>query len=259
MQVAAGGLQGQLGVGHAAQPRGDRRRVDVPHVGVADHRDIGGQLVARGAQERIQADAADLLLALQQHGDARRDRAFLPPGVQRLQERHQLAFVVHRPARDDAPAARPVHQLRLEWRAVPQREGIGRLHVVMAVEQDMRAGIARRPGMMAQHHRMPVGGPHGGLEPQAGQRLPAPLGCGGDVGGVVGLRADAGNAQQVEQPPQRARQPRVHRLQHGWQLIRRRHGMSPAAGGPRPLRAAACHAARRRITQERYRHARFCD
>ena len=145
MQVAVGRLQGHLHIGHAAQPGGDRRRVDVPHAGVADQRQVGREFALVGGQERLQVGAADFLLALDQHGDVGGDAAGgLLPGAQRLDEHHRLALVVHRAARDEALAVRAIDQLRLERRAVPEIQRIDRLHVVMAVEQHVRSAGSRR-------------------------------------------------------------------------------------------------------------------
>ena len=120
MQIAIGRFQRDLHIGHAAQPRGDRRRIDIPHAGVADQSEIGGKLLLVGDEEWFEVGTADFLLALDQRGDVCRDAARgLLPGAHRLDEHHRLALVVHRAARDEALAARSVDELRIEWRAVP--------------------------------------------------------------------------------------------------------------------------------------------
>ena len=103
MQVALRGVQRQLHIHHAAQPGGDGGGVDVPHAGVADDRDVGGQRVPVLGQERLEVEAAHLLLALDQHrhGAGRAARC-LVPGAQGFQPHHHLALVVHRAAGGDA-------------------------------------------------------------------------------------------------------------------------------------------------------------
>ena len=107
----------------------------------------------------------------------RRDAAArLLPGPQCLDEHHRLALVIDRAAGDETLAVRPVDELRLERRAGPQLQRIDRLHVVMAVEQDMRAAIAVRPGVVREHDRMPGGGAQRGGEAQAGKLAAHPFG-----------------------------------------------------------------------------------
>ena len=75
MQVAVGGLDPHLLIDEPAQRRGDRRRVLVPHAGVADEREVGGEIVLVALQERGEILRADLLLALDQQRDRHRKAA----------------------------------------------------------------------------------------------------------------------------------------------------------------------------------------
>ena len=162
VQIAVGGLQGHLGVGHAAQAGGDGGGLDVPHAGVADQRHVRDQVGLVRPQERVEVDRTDLFLALDQHGDARRDAAAgAVPGAQGFQEHHRLALVVHRAAGDEALAARAIDVLRVERIAVPEGHRIDRLHVVVAVEQDVRPIVVRRPAQMGNDHGMAGGRPDG--------------------------------------------------------------------------------------------------
>ena len=61
MQVAVGGLDLDLVIDQAAQRGGDRRRVRVPHAGVADQREIRLQLALVRFEERHEILRADLL------------------------------------------------------------------------------------------------------------------------------------------------------------------------------------------------------
>ena len=231
MQVAVGRLQRHLRIGHAAQPRGDRRRIDVPHAGVADQRQVGGELRLVGGQERFEVGAADFLLALDQHGDARRDAAGgLLPGAQRLEEHHRLALVVHRAARDEALAARAVDQLRLERRAVPELQRIDRLHVVVAVEQDVRpvvAGRRRRDARRRRDGRRSAAPRRVKPSPASWSRTHSAARCA--VLPMVRLRADRGNAQQVEQSAARGIERGIGVAQHGGDCVGGGHAASPGS------------------------------
>ena len=127
----------------------------------------------------------------------------LLPGAQCLDEHHRLALVVHRAARDEALAVRAIDELRIERRAVPEAQRIDRLHVVMAIEQDLRALIAGGRRVMRDNDGMARGGPHLGRETEPGKLVAHPVGGAPAVLPVVRLRADRGDAQQIEQPATR--------------------------------------------------------
>ena len=217
MQVAIGAGDGDFLADQTAQRHRDRRMAAAPHVGVADKRQIGGQLLRIGGHERRQVGAARFLLAFEQHGDARRQLAgHRLPGADRLDEGHQLALVVGGAARRDHLDAVALDDLRLEGRRFPEIERIDRLHVVMAVEQEM-GSLA---GMVADDDRVAGRRPGAGFEAKADQvggkplgRLPA-SGCIGRIG------RDAFDAQQFKQPVEACRQVGVDPVEdvgeHGW-------------------------------------------
>jgi hypothetical protein len=105
----------------------------------------------------------------------------------------ELSLVVHGAAREDLPVA---HR-RLEGRRRPELERLGRLHVVVAVDEDgLRAG---RPAPFTEHDRVPrrledlrrqARGPHVRRQPLRRAR---------HVGLVLGARADARDAEEREQ------------------------------------------------------------
>ncbi len=143
MQVAIGAGQSHFFVDQPAQRRRDRRRLRIPHAGVADQRQIALKLGGVVAHEAEQIFRAALLLALHQHGDVERKLAGDGlEGAAGLDEGHGLALVVAGAAGDDDLAA-AVERLdaRLERRRLPQLERIDRLYVVVAVEQYAR-GLA---------------------------------------------------------------------------------------------------------------------
>ena len=115
--------------------------------------------------------------------------------LERLDVQEELAFVVDRAAREDLSVA---HR-RLERRAVPELERLGGLHVVVAVDEHRRRA-RRRLAPFADDDRMArrrdASSPS---RPIVAQRLGDPLGGARGVGVVLGARADARDAEQVEQ------------------------------------------------------------
>ncbi len=135
MQIAVGALDDHFLKHEATQHGDDGGRACVPHVGVADERDVGGKFFFVGVEEGRQRRATGFLLAFQQHGDRERQLAFRRnERAAGFDEGHQLAFVVGDAAGDDAAVAVRADETRLEGRRPPQFERVGRLHVVMAVE-----------------------------------------------------------------------------------------------------------------------------
>ena len=137
MQVAVGAAQDHFFEHQAAQHGGDRRRLLVPHAGVANQHDVGFELAGVLGHEGGQRGRAGFLLAFKQNADVAGQAAGLAEGAAGLDEGHQLAFVVGRAARHDALAGIGLDQPRLERRRLPEVQGVGRLHVVMAVEKNM--------------------------------------------------------------------------------------------------------------------------
>ena len=72
MQVAVGGLDLDFVIHQPAQRGGNRRRVLVPHAGVAHQREVGFEIGLVRFQERHEILRADFLLALDHDGDVDR-------------------------------------------------------------------------------------------------------------------------------------------------------------------------------------------
>ena len=142
MQIAVGGLDLHFVVDQPAQRGGDRRRIGVPHAGVADQREVRLEVGLVLFKKRNEILRSDFLFALDDDGDVERQRArdrF--PGPAGFDEGHQLALVVLGAARDDDLSSVGMGgDFRLEWRTMPEIERVDRLHVVMAVEQHVRPG-----------------------------------------------------------------------------------------------------------------------
>ena len=78
----------------------------------------------------------------------------LLPGARGLEEGHELALVVRAP-RATIAGRSTRRRWRVERRPFPQLERVDRLHVVVAVEEDVRARPLRAALGVAHHHRMP--------------------------------------------------------------------------------------------------------
>ena len=78
----------------------------------------------------------------------------------------------------------------LERRAVPEIKRIGRLHVVVAIEQDMRAAVIRGASVLREHHGVARSFANRSVEPETSKLVTQPFGSAAPVLRVVGLRAD---------------------------------------------------------------------
>ena len=151
------------------------------------------------ADEVVEVDAADLLLALDEELDVERQAAaLLQVRLDRLDVHEHLALVVGGAARVDLAVAHG----RLERRAGPQLDRIDRLHVVVAVEEDRRLAGRVQPvavddrvaGRVDQPDVLQAGRP---------QRLGRPLGGAAHVAGVLRQRADARESRGTASAPRR--------------------------------------------------------
>ncbi len=205
MQVAVGGLDGDLVIHQAAQRCRDGGRVGVPHAGVADHREVGLQFVLDRLHEWHEILRADFLLAFDQDRDIDRQRSRdLLPGAAGLDKSHQLSLVVLGAARhDDFSAVGVIGDDGLERRTVPQIERIDRLHIVMTVEQDVRPAIGAAIGLvivLGDDRRMSRRRPHLGLEAERRDILGQMIGRRLAIGGEGRVGRDRLDPQQRKQP-----------------------------------------------------------
>ena len=140
MQIAVGGLDPHFIVNESAQRRGDRRRVRVPHAGVADQCEVGLEIVLVQFEKRNEIFRSDFFLTLDDNGHVERQRTCYGfPGPAGFDEGHQLALVVFRaPSDDDLASVGMIGDGRFEWRTMPKIERVDRLHVIVTVEQNVR-------------------------------------------------------------------------------------------------------------------------
>ena len=146
--------------------------------------------------------AADFLLALGEDDDV--DRQLAARREMRLERLHveeELAFVVDRAARKDLSVA----DRRLERRAVPEIERLGGLHVVVAVDENRLARPRRARATRRRRSDGPSSDGPWPSRPTLRSESRDPLGGARRVGVVLGARADARNAEEVEELVARAR------------------------------------------------------
>ena len=143
--------------------------------------------------------AAGLLFAFEQELHVDRQLAGgLQQALHGLDLDVDLALVVAGAARENVVAA----DLRLEGRRFPLVQRIGRLHVVVAVEQD--GGLARRAQPFRIDQRIAFAFDQlGGGHPRRAQFVQGEFGGAPDIGLVFRERADARNAQEGLQPLQK--------------------------------------------------------
>ena len=195
VQVVVGTVDAQLEVRQAAQGVGDGGHIGREDARIGVEGEIAAQHVLMAGEEIAQAGRADLLLALDQELDVHAQLTGLQHGLQRFDRRHHLPLHIRRAAGEEVLAA----HLRLERPALPQGERVGRLHVVVTVDQH---GRRFRTGfqVLTVHHRVPRGGED--LHVLEAQRLDLPR---RPLGGALHVRlarrvgGDRGQAQVLLQ------------------------------------------------------------
>ena len=176
MKVAVGSLDVDLEVGQSLQAVGDGRHARGELAGVGDDRVVAGQTVAVLGDVGLEIDAADLFLTLDQELDVHRKRpGRLEPGLGGLQVGEHLALVVGGPSGVEVAVA----DGRLERRREPGLQRLGRLDVVVAVDEQGR--LARGSEPFGIDDRMPLGGDQLGFQPHCRQIVAdegrPPAGC----------------------------------------------------------------------------------
>ena len=114
---------------------------------------------------------------------------------------------------------------------VPELERVDRLHVVMAVEQHMRA-VGRRPVVMGDDHRMAGRVAHAGIEADRLQIRDQPFGGLAAVGRIGGIGRDRRDAQQLEQPLEACVEIAVEAVEDGGECG---HAEAPFESAPATL------------------------
>ena len=139
------------------------------------------------------------------------------PGTTGFNKRHQLPFVVSGAASSDDLAGWCVFNRWLERRSIPQLKRIDRLHVVMAIEQKVRA--VAFTGMFADNHRMPGSLVTFGIESYCRQIIHQPISRPHTRVCVSRVRRDAVNSQQLKQPRRRRLNILINVFENGGRTI----------------------------------------
>ena len=222
MQVLLLTAQFQLDAERAAQRFGDRgparsqhRMSDMTAASACQASIVPGQEIA-------QVGTADLLLAFEQafHVDWQRARR-AQPAFERLDVDEHLPLVVGSAAAIETAVA----QRRLERRRCPFVERLGRLDVVVAVDQKCRGARRMQPVRRDDRMASRASDPHV-LQADHAQVVGQPRRASPQILGVPRLRADAGKADERRKLRDEARL-------RGPRLRRSRRGRGPAAGGLR--------------------------
>ncbi len=192
MRVAGGGLGDEIERRHAAHAEGDSRPAGLVQRAVGGDDEIGLQTLGVLLHEAGDVRAAHFLFTLQEEDDVARQRAC--DGKVRF-DRHQLREVLSLVVADAAGVDAPVADGRLEGRAHPRLVGLGRLHVVMAVEEDGR--LAGHVRSAAEHHRMAAGRNRLDLHAELAEHVDEQC---RHLGDALVLGADARMADIVHQP-----------------------------------------------------------
>ena len=119
-----------------------------------------------------------------------------------LEKGHQLAFVVGGAASHDLLAVGPGFELRFERRTAPKVQRVDRLHVIVAIKQNV-GGVPAVRVHMADDHRPPLRRMLGGLESEAAKFTDKPVRRPLAIRKMGGHGRDGGDRQQREQPLER--------------------------------------------------------
>ena len=191
VQVAVGALHQDLEVGQPFQPVSDRGRSRGKLAAIGNDGVVAGEPLGLLGHIGFQVCPANLFLALDDELDVHRQLARgLEPRLGGFQMREHLAFVVGGAAGVEIAVALG----GLERGREPRLERFGGLDVVMSV--DSSVGLPGRTQPLGIDDRVALGLDQLGLEPRSWPDRRAPRRRPARVGVVIGLGADAGNADQ---------------------------------------------------------------
>ncbi len=189
-------------INQPAQAVGDSGDVAVELVGIADDGDVGFQIVLSRSQKVFQIIAANLFFAFDQHDEIDGNSAVLLPGGDGLDMGPDLAFVIHRAAgKDRIGAGVGFSQRRFEGWSDPLLHWLRRLDIIVPVKQHRFS--PRLVLVFGQHDWMSLSRFDFHIQFRLAQFPRQPLGAALKVLGVLGLGADAGDAEKILQARQR--------------------------------------------------------
>src|ERR1044071_6647153 len=134
MQVASGPVHSDLDRADAAQRVGQRGMLEVRHAGVGNDDGVAAERGAAFLEKGREVFAADFLLAFDDEGEVARQFSPRPQvGLDRFKVGEMLTLVVAGAAGEVGA----VGDARIEGFGFPELERLGRLHVVMAINEIM--------------------------------------------------------------------------------------------------------------------------
>ncbi len=161
---------------------------------VADHHAVARQTIGVFKQELIESVAADLFLALDEKLQIHRQPTLDGnPGLRALDVGEHLPLVVGGAAGVEVAVATG----RLERSGRPLLQRIGRLYIVVAVDQGRRG--AGHGGRLGKHQRMAGGRNDLGRKPHPAELVGHPFRRAMHVAATLGIGADAGNPKKLTQ------------------------------------------------------------
>ena len=219
MQVARRAVHRDFKGDDAAQRIRQRRMIGVWHAGVGNDDGVAEQLAPVRFEKFREVRTADFFFAFDDKREvAGQGGAGFQIGFDGFEMREVLAFVVGGAAGKNRAAL----DARREWRRCPLVDRVRRLHVVMAIDHEVR--LAGRTGSRCpgQHDGMAIGRANPCVEADVAAVLREPFGAREHVCFVLRLRGDAGKTEECAQlshkPGLVAFQIIEHDL-HGHQLI----------------------------------------
>src|SRR5579871_4408382 len=139
-----------------------------------------------------QARAANFLLTFDEKRDVHRQRrARLQIGLYSFYMRKELALVVRRAASEQFTAALD----RVEWRCVPQFKWLGRLHIIMPVNEDVWRGSAGC-SRFCDENRVSLGRAQLHIQAERAKVACQPVGASEYVASVIGLSRNTWETHQ---------------------------------------------------------------
>ena len=189
MQVVCWTPHGERQVHYAAQTHGNGRCAGWMHCRVAHHENIRRNALAPIFDRAVETAAATFFFSFEDHPDVHLEGIGTYQRVDGLQDIHQLALVVLRPARIQA---RPANRRRKRGRR-PLRQWICRLDIVMPVEEN--SGGVRACGSLRVDERMRGRLHQLRLESCRLKVISKPRSTVADVLCVPGISANAGKTQ----------------------------------------------------------------
>ena len=174
--------------GDATQRVGQRRMLQVRYARIGNDDGVAAQLRAVFFQENREILAADLLFSFDDEGEVARQVGLgFQVGFHRLEMGKVLAFVVAGAAGEE----RMVFDAGLEGRRFPQVQRLGRLNVVVAVNQEMWAPTRGGGGAgrcLRDDDRIAVRRAEPNVQADGPAMVEQPAGGGFDVRAMVALR-----------------------------------------------------------------------